>query len=93
LLDECKPLEAPSRFIQTERSNMAKNSVDLNTVDQVALERIQGVGQSFAAKIIDYREQNGPFKTWEDLKQIPGMSAAMIDTLKHQGVTIDRRAA
>ena len=72
---------------------MSKNSVDLNTVDQTTLERIQGVGPSLAAKIIDYREQNGQFKNWEDLKKIPGMSNAMIDTLKHQGVTIDRKAA
>ena len=72
---------------------MSKNSVDLNTADQVAIERIQGVGPSLAAKIVDYRDQNGPFKTWEDLKKIPGMSAAMIDTLKNQGVTIERRAA
>ena len=72
---------------------MSKNSVDLNTVDQTTLERIQGVGPTLAAKIIDYRDENGKFKNWEDLKKIPGMSSAMIDTLKHQGVTIDRRAA
>jgi DNA uptake protein ComE-like DNA-binding protein len=42
--------------------------------------------------VIDYREQNGPFKTWDDLKKIPGMSPAMIDNLQRQGVTIDRGA-
>ena len=72
---------------------MSKNSIDINTVDQAGLERIQGVGPSLAAKIIDYRDQNGPFKNWEDLKKIPGMSSSMIETLKHQGITIDRRAA
>jgi competence protein ComEA len=72
---------------------MSKNSVDLNTVDQTTLERIQGVGPTLAAKIIDYRDENGKFKNWEDLKKIPGMSTAMIDTLKQQGVTIERNAA
>jgi competence ComEA-like helix-hairpin-helix protein len=93
LLHESKPLEVLSCFIQTERSNMSKNSVDLNTVDQVALERIQGVGPTLAAKVIDYRDENGPFKTWDDVKKIPGMSTAMIDTLQRQGVTIERKAA
>jgi competence ComEA-like helix-hairpin-helix protein len=87
------PLKCFPRFIYIERSNMSKNSVDLNTADQVAIERIQGVGPSLAARIVDYRDQNGPFKNWDDLKKIPGMSTAMIDTLKNQGVTIDRRAA
>jgi competence ComEA-like helix-hairpin-helix protein len=89
---EHKPLEVFLRFIQTERRNMSKNSVDMNTVDQAALERIQGVGPNLASKVIDYREQNGPFKTWDDLKKIPGMSPAMIDNLQRQGVTIDRGA-
>lgn len=72
---------------------MSKNNIDLNTVDQTELEQIQGVGPEFAAKIIVHRKQNGPFKSWEDLKKIPGMPASMIDTLRQHGVTVGRKVA
>ena len=72
---------------------MSKNSIDLNTVDQSTLERIQGVGPSLAAKIIDFRNQKGPFTSWDDLKKIPGMPVSMVDTLKRNAVTFDHKAA
>jgi competence protein ComEA len=72
---------------------MTKNSVDLNTADHKTLEQIQGVGPAFAAKIIFQRRLYGIFKSWEDVKTIPGLPDYMIDTLKQQGVTIGRVAA
>jgi competence protein ComEA len=72
---------------------MSKNTIDLNTADQTALEQIPGVGPELAAKIILHRKQNGPFRSWEDLKKIPGMHSAIIDTLKQHGITVGRKVA
>ena len=71
---------------------MSKN-LDLNTATEQDLTGIQGIGKDHAKKIIEYRNQNGPFKTWEDFKRIPGMPGNMMDTLKRQGCTVGGKAA
>ena len=69
------------------------NNLDLNTATEQELTGIQGIGRDHAKKIVDYRNQNGSFKTWEDLKRIPGMPGTMLDTLKRQGFTVGGKAA
>ncbi len=69
------------------------NNLDLNTATEQELMGIQGIGKDHVKKMIEYRNQNGPFKGWEDLKRIPGMPGNMLDTLKRQGCTIAGRAA
>ena len=69
------------------------NNVDLNTATEQQLASIQGINQGQAKKIVDYRNENGIFNSWEDLKEIPGMPGNMLDTLKRQGCTVGGRAA
>ena len=71
---------------------MSKN-IDLNTASEQELSGIQGFGHDNAKKIIDYREQHGQFKSWEDVKNVPGVSGGMLDTLKRQGCTVGGKAA
>jgi len=71
---------------------VSKN-LDLNTATEQELTGILGMGRDHAKKIIDYRNQNGPFKGWEDLKRVPGLPGNMLDTLKRQGCTIAGKAA
>ena len=66
---------------------MSKN-VDLNTATEQELSGIQGIGKDYAKKIIDYRKQHGPFKSWEDLNNVPGMLRSVLDTLKRHGCTV-----
>jgi competence ComEA-like helix-hairpin-helix protein len=56
--------------------------MDLNTATEQELCVIQGIGKDNAQKIVQHRLQNGSFKTWEDLKRIPGLPPHMPDTLK-----------
>ena len=71
---------------------MSKN-LDLNTATEQELAGIQGLGRDNAKKIVDHRNQNGGFKSWEDLKRIPGMPSTTWDTLKRQGLTVAGKAA
>ena len=68
-------------------------SFDLNTATEQQLASIQGLNRDQAKKIIDFRNQNGTFNSWEDLKRVPGMPMNMLDTLKRQGITVNGRAA
>ena len=54
-------------------------SMDLNraTLDDLML--IPGIGESTAAKIVQFREASGPFKKVADLKKIPGIKEKKLD--------------
>ena len=71
---------------------MSKN-LDLNTATEQELSGIQGIGKDYAKKIVDYRNHQGQFKSWEDLNNVPGLPGNMLDTLKHNGCTVGGKAA
>lgn len=56
--------------------------VNINTASQTELETISGVGPSLAAKIINYREKNGKFRSIEELKNISGIGDAKFEGMK-----------
>ena len=43
---------------------------------------MSGVGESTAKKIINYRENNGPFETIEDVMKVPGIKEAKFSGFK-----------
>ena len=45
--------------------------VNINTASAEELTRLNGIGKSHAAKIIEFRTQNGPFKAPQDLVKVP----------------------
>ena len=68
---------------------MSKN-MDLNTATE---QDLTVIGKDNAKKIVQHRLQNGSFKSWEDLKRVPGLAPHMLDTLKRSGFTVGGRAA
>ncbi len=47
--------------------------VDLNTASKELLTRVSGLGPRLAGSIVRFREENGPFRSREDLKKVPGL--------------------
>ncbi|GAV22029.1 helix-hairpin-helix domain-containing protein [Carboxydothermus pertinax] len=58
------------------------NKVNINTATLEELDKLPGVGPATAAKIIEYREQNGPFTTIEDIKKVKGIGDKKFESLK-----------
>jgi competence protein ComEA len=56
--------------------------INVNTARAIDLESGLTLRRSQAAAIIDYRQKNGPFKSIEDLKKVPGIDPAKIDAKK-----------
>ena len=56
--------------------------VDLNRADAATLETLDGVGPVLARRIIEYRETNGPFRSVEDLLDIPGIGEAKLAAMR-----------
>ncbi len=47
--------------------------VDLNHATLSQLDELPGIGPVIAERIIQFREDNGPFKRREDLMNVPGI--------------------
>lgn len=47
--------------------------VNLNTATTTELEGLPGIGASTAARIVEYRQKNGPFKKIEELMNVQGI--------------------
>lgn len=50
--------------------------VDLNTASPALLRYVSGLNQLTARRVYDYRRQHGPFKSREQLKEVPGFGEA-----------------
>jgi len=61
--------DAPVQF-----SFSAESAVNINTATAEELERLPYIGRKTANSIIQYREENGPFRRVEHLMQIRGIS-------------------
>jgi competence protein ComEA len=56
--------------------------VDLNTATPEELDTLPGVGPATAAAIIEHRERNGPFRSVEELLEVPGIGDAKLAQLR-----------
>ncbi|MBQ6976930.1 MAG: helix-hairpin-helix domain-containing protein [Selenomonadaceae bacterium] len=65
-------------------SNNSSNLININTADAKELEKIKGVGPALAGRIIDYRTNNGAFKSIDEIKKVRGIGEKTFDKMKDQ---------
>ncbi len=56
--------------------------VNINTADASQLQLLPRVGEKSAARIIEYRTQNGPFKKTSELMQVKGIGAKTFENMQ-----------
>lgn len=56
--------------------------VELNTAPVEQLQTLPGIGEVLAARIIDYREENGPFETVEEIMAVSGIGQGRFEEIK-----------
>ena len=59
-----------------------KIMVNINTANEVELQRIPGIGETIAGRIVAYRKQNGKYKTIEDIQNVSGVGASKFQKIK-----------
>jgi competence protein ComEA len=82
-------MKASEREIAAVLEYAAKNfpadevlKINVNEAKAIELESGLSLRRSQAAAVIKYREKNGPFKSIEDLKKVPGIDTAKIEAKK-----------
>lgn len=56
--------------------------VNINKADEKELQSLNGIGESLATSIVQYRKENGNFETIEDLKNVPGIGDSKFENIK-----------
>lgn len=56
---------------------------NINTASQCELESLPGIGPTIAQKIIEYRTQNGPFQSIEDIINVSGIGPGTFERIKN----------
>ena len=77
-------VEEENKMEATENENINKTNlkVNINTASQADLESLPGIGSATALKIINYRKENGKFKTIDDLKNVKGIGENKFEKIK-----------
>jgi competence protein ComEA len=57
--------------------------ININSATAEELEALPSIGEVIAARIIAYREQNGPFRSVDDLIHVEGISDRTIDEIRN----------
>ncbi len=80
------PLEAQAtRAARAAAAKPASTAVvNLNTASAAELEGLPGIGAKTAARIVEYRQKNGPFKKIEELMNVRGVGEKNFLKLKPQ---------
>ncbi len=79
---------APSKGPETYDKPMEEASnpesgglVNINTASKDQLKTLPGIGDGIAGKIINYREENGSFKTKEDIMNVSGIKEKLFSKI------------
>jgi competence protein ComEA len=57
-------------------------AVNINTATKEELDSLKGIGPVKAQAIVDYRSKNGPFKSVDDLKNVPGIGPKTLEDIR-----------
>lgn len=57
-------------------------NLDINSAPQSELSLLPGIGPAMASRIIESREQRGPFKSVDDITRVPGIGEITLQDMR-----------
>lgn len=83
------PFEGEEPVMVTEESSAAvligepgSGLTNINFATTIELEALPGIGEKYAQRIIEYRTQNGPFQSIEEIKNVKGIGEAVFAKIR-----------
>ena len=74
--------QTPSTSPTGQSEPLGDGKIDINNATVVQLDMLPGIGEVIAQRIIDYREENGPFTKIEDIKNVSGIGDKKFEQIK-----------
>lgn len=75
------PIDSTKETISQTQSQL-DGKIDINTATTEQLQLIPGIGPSIADRIIEYRTENGGFKTIEEIQNVNGIGEKKFNEMK-----------
>lgn len=76
--DEEETTEALDIQVEEESEGL----VNINTATRAELETLPGIGEVISQRIVDYREENGPFETVEEIMLVSGIGEKKFEAIR-----------
>lgn len=80
--DACISQGGSKNSSSNNASDVVDGKVSINTAGLDELMKLSGIGESKANAIISYRQENGSFKTIEEIKNVSGIGDAVFEKIK-----------
>lgn len=87
VLSDAEKVYIPSKgedFVEEINNSITKEKVmiNINTANEADLEKVPGIGQTIALRIIEYRKKNGKFNKIEDVQNVSGIGPNKFNKIK-----------
>lgn len=76
------PAPLPVADGMLQQAQAERPPIDVNTATAEELEEIPGIGEALAGRIIEFRQEHGPFEKIDDLLNVRGIGAASLEKLR-----------
>ena len=79
MMEDGRFTKAVSEYTETQAG-----LVNINTADREELKTLSGIGDAKASAILSYREEHGDFASVDELVNVSGISAGLLDKIRDQ---------
>ncbi len=66
----------------TTENKIEDKKININTADAEQLTLLPGIGEVIAQRIVDYRTENGPFQSVDDIINVSGIGETKLEQLR-----------